>query len=1200
MSATVPFDLHTMPLEGLRLIEASAGTGKTFSLAGLYLRLLVEKRLAVNEILVMTFTRAATQELRERIRGRLVDAARIATDPSVADPHSAEHTSAIALLDAAGEDRGALARRLRDAAARMDEATISTIHSFAQQAAAENAFDSALPFDRGEQVDDNAIFREAAADYWRSQTIGQSTSRANAFLQLWNTPEALIETLLPALSKGHVTIAGPDQSAISADTKTLRRRWAQEGPALKELLLRAEADGALLKSGGLYKALASQGDMARLLAGLDDGIAGTAAGHVALPEWLATLTGEAGIRGHIKKNAAAQWCQPETLDLLGELARLQPLGRLAALRDALETVRAQGIRRKRDRRQFSFADMIQALHDAITEPGAGDHLAEALHRTWPWALVDEFQDTDPLQYAILQRIYCGRARGGLLMIGDPKQAIYAFRGGDVFAYLKAARDANGRYHLDTNFRSTRGVLEAVEAVFRTPGEDAFLIPGIRFQPVKAGRRDGDQVVEQNGAPLPAMTIWPLTEEGQNKGATEHQLLQATVTRIHALLDGSARIRCEAGGSEPLQPRDIAMLVNTNQQATDAQQALSRRGIAAVCLHQASVFTSGEALDLLRVLQAAAVPADESAVRTALATPLLGYRLGDLIAFTEDEPGWQAVIDRFQGAHERWRTAGVMALLQPLFQEAAPRLLTLEDGERRMTNYLQLGELLQEAAGETFGFAGLIRWLEEAIRNPDQGTTGETEQLRLESDDALVRIATVHKVKGLQYRIVFLPYGPFLGTMGQPDKPPYAFHDEHGRACLDYGSGANAEHAARAVREHRAEAVRLLYVALTRAEQACFLGWGVAKGAADSALAWLLHAPDGAEPQAWRRTAKPPQWLSPDAVMDRLHELAGRAGGAIVIEPLPPPMPAGARLPRPAPPTGAPRRDQPAPRAQWSVFSFSRLVSGTSHTTTTVGADDEAPDAPLTDAAPRRIELRGAQFGTAVHTMLEELAFSTWPAPGVALDDASRQWLANHLLAAGIPLPEPPAPLLNALGDLLACTVHTPLPDTGPLAAIPAHRCLNEMEFFLGLQGSRVEAIMACLTAHSYATALPAERRAQTLRGLMHGYIDLTAEVDGRFYVIDYKTNDLGPTSAHYTPDALQAAVQRGHYDLQYLIYTVALHRHLERCLAGYRPEDHLGGVRYLFVRGMNGNDAGTGVFSDAPSPRLIRALDRLFAGKEPA
>ncbi|MBA1149624.1 UvrD-helicase domain-containing protein, partial [Ectothiorhodospiraceae bacterium WFHF3C12] len=608
---------------------------------------------------------------------------------------------------------------------------------------------------------------------------------------------------------------------------------------------------------------------------------GTVAGHAGLPEWLHTLASDGAVRGVCKKGPAEDWFRPQDLDVVQALARLQPLGRLAALRDALATVQTAVLARKRERRQYSFTDMVTGLHEAIHDDHGGPALADALHTTWPWALVDEFQDTDPLQYAILRRIYAERGHGGLLMIGDPKQAIYGFRGGDVFAYLQAARDADARYHLDTNFRSTKPVLDAVEAVFRAGGDEAFVIDAIRFQRVKAGRRDGDRTLRREGRDLPAMTLWRLDDELPKKDA-EPRLIDATVHQIHALLDGATEVATDDGDSRALAPADIAVLVNTNAQAAEMQRALSRRGIAAVCLHQQSVFASEEAGHVLGLLQAAASPADEDLLRAALATPLLGYRLGDLIRLAGDEVEWRGVTARFQQLHERWRRAGVLAMLQPLLQAEAPRLLALEDGERRMTNYLQLAELLQQASGEQFGLGGLVDWLNRMIADPAADNTDDERQLRLESDDALVRIATVHKVKGLQYGVVFLPFAPVLGAGGSADKPPFLYHDDDGQACLDFVA-ADDEAAARAIAEDRAEAVRLLYVALTRAEQACYLPWGPINTAQNGALAWLLHQADGVS--AEERAGKAP-WMTGDSTGKRLAELAERAPGAIELAPLP--------------------------------------------------------------------------------------------------------------------------------------------------------------------------------------------------------------------------------------------------------------------------------------------------------------------------
>ena len=1221
-----PFDLETFPLDGMRLIEASAGTGKTFSLAGLFLRLLVEKRLDVRDILVMTFTRAATQELRERIRTRLALAARIAARPEDADPDDVEQRIAAAIIAAAeaGEPRPSIARRLRDAAARMDDAAISTIHGFAQQAARENAFDSGLPFDRGTQVDDAEVHREAVTDYWRHHVLGRPEAQAAAFLELWPDPASLLKDLTPALTRPHLEIPGPTTGDLDALTSQARTLWERpnevrlgarnasaRSPDRDELskLLQSAADtDNLLKAGALYEDLEAAGSVDGLLHAIDTGLAGTASGHPALPGWLTDFTDDAGARRHIKQRAS-KTCRPQDLPLVQTLARLAPLGRLAALRHALATVRDTIRSRKRAGRQFSFADMIEALHEAITDPDRGDALADALHRTWPYALVDEFQDTDPLQYRILQRIYRGRDEGALIMIGDPKQAIYGFRGGDVFAYLDAARDADGRYDLDTNYRSTQGVLDGIEHLFRGPAQDTgigpFLVSDIAFHPVKSGRADGDRTIMHHGAPLPALTAWAVPGADHRAADAKGLLLDATVSEICRLLDPDegAMVRQADGSETPVRPVDVAVLVNTNREAADVQRALARRGIAAVCLHRASVFESDEAQDLLYLLRAADSTARPETVRAALATPLFGWRMADLVALDEDETGWHRQVARFQAAHETWRTRSVLAMLEPVFQEAAPRVLSLEDGERRMTNYLQLAELLAQAETETFGFAGLIRWLAEQIADPRADADAETQQLRLESDDELVRIATVHRVKGLQYPIVFVPFTPSLDARA-PTRP-WIYHDDAGRAWLDFAL-ADDRHKADAALEARAEALRLLYVALTRAEQACYFAWGAIKGAQNSALAWLLHAGQGIEPgNIAGPGSKLPDWLTEGAVHAALTRWAEAAGDAVRVTAPPAPLAEGFRAAPGEPPAGAARTDLPARREDWSVFSFSRLVAGGSHHPLPGGgAEDESVDE-LPEAVPlpalATIPLMGPAFGTAVHQILEDAMPAGWPAPGDRFGDEQRATAARRLHGAGLVLGEGNArtALLDNVCRLVARTLHTPLPDIGPLAALPGDRRLMEMEFFLALGGEPIEALLALLDAHGYAVTLAPERAAQTLSGLMQGFIDLTVEADGRYWVVDYKTNVLGPNVADYQGDALARAVRHGHYDLQYLIYLVALHRHLGRTLPDYDPAAHLGGAQYLFLRGLDGTTADTGVYVDSPSPDFIAALDALFANRPP-
>jgi len=1218
-----PFEPATMPLTGVRLVEASAGTGKTFSLAGLYLRLIVEERLDVREILVMTFTRAATQELRERLRTRLARAARIAADPGLAAAGDAADAFIEGVIEGRAEPRPDIAERLRRAATHIDEATITTIHGFAQRAAAENAFASALPFDRGEPADDIEIAREASADYWRSRVFATDGHEGRAFLNLWPDPDRLWQDVRKLVNKTHARLLRPDERRVAADVRAARKQWDRE--AFCKLLAEALEYNALYKNCDLRKQLDALGPEG-LAEQIEMGLAGTRDGYPIVPAVLAGLADEEQAVTHVQQKARA-WCHLDALPAVAELARLAINGRALARVAAVEEIRTRCRERKRERRLFSFADMIEQLHAAITDPQGGPGLAAALRTTWPWALVDESQDTDPLQYTILQRIYrpeataeatervtaaapaegehgddaAGAPRGGLILVGDPKQAIYAFRGGDVFTFLAAARDADGRYGMTTNFRSTPAVVAGLNALFHAGGEAAFVLDGIAFQPVEAARSADDRRITLGDETIGGVTAWHVpTDESNEKGAGQARIRTATVERIAALLRGGQVEK--PGESRPVRPGDIAVLVNSNREAAAMQHALARAGVPAICIQQDSVFTREAALDLLRLLQAAAAPLDGERLRVALLTPLFGLRLGNLLALDADEAAWADWTDRFQQLHADWLQRGIQAMLEPVLQAAAARVGAREDGERRLTDYLHLADRLQEAERETFGPDGLVGWLATAIDEADaEGDAGDADRLRLADEGELVQVTTVHKAKGLQFPIVFVPYAPWIGTSEfpkRPDQPPLDLHGADNQALIDPGLPDSDTRTTQALRERRAEQMRSLYVALTRAEEACVFTHCAAKAVANGPLAWLLHQDAGATLETWLGgRAKPPDWLTDERVQQDLYAVADASDGHLQALALPasddgvtpPKRDDAAKL-------GRARTDLPAPRAHWGIFSFSGLAGRMSAAAEpAAGADDPAEaDARAFDDAdttPGTIPLtpRGPGFGQALHDLLEAGDFARWPRPGEAADDDTITHVTTALRRHGVAAGDGPDGSIARTVTMLGATVHAELPEIGPLAAIPRARRRAEMEFFLRLGGAEIEDVLSCIAAAGHAGARAPSAPAR-LRGLMHGYIDLIVEHGGRYWLLDYKTNALGARPAHYAPDNLARAMREHHYDLQYLIYSVALHRHLRQHLADYAPEQHLGGVLYLFVRGLDGGP-DTGVFRDHPDPTLIATLD---------
>jgi exodeoxyribonuclease V beta subunit len=1203
MSAPMPFNPATMPLDGIRLVEASAGTGKTHSLAGLYLRLIVEKDLDVREILVMTFTRAASQELRERLRERLAHAATVAARPA---GEAADNETAFAEAVIAGcGDRATAAARWREAATRIDQATITTIHGFAQRAAGENAFESSLPFDRGDQADDRAVQAEAAADYWRERVFADDAQAASALLELWPSPEQLTNDLAAVLSKPHARLRHPDPGALSALLAEARACWPNDRAAFVELLERARDEDAAFTRGALKGWLEDPGPEA-IAERIDRGLAGTSDGFPALPAIVSALGDDEAVATVIKKKPAGTWCRPQDLASMPLLATLRARGRTAAIAAAADAVKQRANELKRQRRLYSFQDMIDGLYEALAEPTKGPPLASALRRTWPWALVDEFQDTDPLQYAILRRLYADDApeAGGLMLIGDPKQAIYGFRGGDVFAYLAAAAEADAVYSMATNFRSAPAVLDGLDAIFRQAPARPFVLDGIDYRAVTPAPSTAGHRPCLDGAEIAGLTAWAVPEDaGTAKEAVQGQLMSATVARIAELLDSERGQWLSAdGATEPVRPSDIAVLVNTNREAAAMQAALNAAGVAAVCIQPASVFAQSAARDIQWLLEAAALPFERERLRRALTTPLFGYRLGDLIALESDSAAWATITETFQAAHRRWARLGVQAMAEPFLQSGAARVMTRPDGERCVTNYLHILERLQAAEHEVFGMSGLIRWLSQARRDADEGEVGDAERVRLDNDGDLVRVTTVHKAKGLEFAIVFVPYAPWLGTGPDPGKPPRSFHDADQQAVVDLGEDADDADCVQARREHRAEQVRSLYVALTRAEQACFFAWGALNAAADSGLAWLLHQGDGASDEVWHGSGKLPPWLDAATAAARLDEAARASGQGLRVCPLPIDPPIAPRRTSSDPAMlGDARQDLPAPRAPWAVVSFTglagRLDAGAEPVAGADDVDEPAEDVTTTPPAAPEVAMtpRGPGFGQAVHDLFETEPFAGWYQPPSEPDAAQREIVAASLRRHGIDTAADPE-AVTTTAALVGRTVHTPLPGIGTLAGLAPQQSVAEMAFFLRLGGARGQAVTDAMREAGYGPRGGIEDT--TLRGLMQGFIDLVVEVDGRYWVLDYKTNALGPQRRDYAPEALAAAMRAHHYDLQYLIYTVALHRHLRQRLPGYRAATHLGGAQYLFVRAMDPAEPATGVYCDQPDPALIEHLDALFDGPE--
>ncbi len=1194
-----------LPLSGFNLIEASAGTGKTYTITALYLRLVVEAAIPVNRILVVTYTNAATKELKDRIRERLVQI-RFAFLRGRA-PEDDE--LATRLLDLSA-DREIAIRRLTNAVRGFDEAAIFTIHGFCKRALGDNAFESGLSFETELMADTGDLLREIVDDFWRREFYAASPLVVRYFLGQRYSPEKLLGEIERHLGKPYLRVVTPNGEA---DGAALERAFVDAFRRARELWLedRAGIEGLLLKSPGLNRQKYSLKSIPGWLEVMDQYLT-VENPTLALFDKFEQFTA-AKLEKSVKQGQTAPqhpfFDACDTLktacETLADYCRHQIPVKLLAYCNAELALR------KRRQQVQSYDDLLINLHEALHHPRQGAALIEMLHRRFFAALIDEFQDTDPVQYAIFQRIYAGTGKP-VFLVGDPKQAIYSFRGADIFAYLTARRDSRHRYTLDVNWRSDPRLLTALNAVFGGGGGQPFLFDGIPFHDARPAERKRHEPLWLHGRSEAPLQIWLVEPEGDRpvaKGAASERAARATAAEIARLLNlgarGQARIgeRPQAEDGRALTGGDIAVLVRGHWQGRLVRDHLLRLGVPSVQHADDSVFASDEARQLEWLLAAVAEPGNEGRVRTLLASDLFGLGGEELYRLREDERAWARWLEKLQDYRQLWLDHGFMRFFRAcLIGEGIPRrLLAFRDGERRLTNLLHLAELAHVASRARPGLAGLLKWLGERRLAP--GDQDEAQQLRLESDENLVRIVTVHKSKGLEYPVVFCPF-PWDGKLRADRKSntTLLYHDpgDPGRAFLAFGVAEDDPARLLARREEMAENLRLFYVAVTRAKQRCYLVWGKIREAETAPPAWLLHHPPviGPSQDALQVTKQRFEDLAPAAFLGDLRAAFAAAGDAVALAPLP--RESGQRY---QPPPVA----EPEPRARmfaralpesWRVGSFTALSAGQS---------GEMPDYDMAATAPEAVEVpepevktpgrdifafpRGARAGTCLHAIFERLDFAQRDRG--SLESLVERMLKWHGLDDTI--------WTGTVADLVERVLDTSLDASGlRLATVAPERRLSEMEFYYPLANLRAESLRRVLERHGYAAGPFREMieglEFAPLRGYMKGYIDLVFEADGRFYLADYKSNWLGGEPAAYRRPRLEEAMAREAYVLQYLIYTVALHRYLRLRLLDYDYERHFGGVFYLFLRGMSPERGGDcGVFRDRPAPALVEALDALMA-----
>lgn len=1253
----------TAPLQrGTTLLEASAGTGKTYNITNLVMRLVAQYDVRVERILVVTFTRAATAELRERVRQRLTAGIRALERARVESDWAPTPEEDVVLhrfvIEAREQDLiSEWRRRLMLAHESFDEAAISTIHGFCQKTLQQSAFESDLDFE-AELVEDLQSLLEEIVDDFIAIEVRRRSSEWYRYLR----DVARIDRR-DLLSLAHTLERNPEIRVLPAEDEredpvlswkecmqAFREEWTRSAPeAVKVIIAAARAKKFAKKDYNTNQPKTRRKSIDGCLDTLEQDFVDIRSDihYFGLSRILNALESGATIDHH---------------PLFVTTQRLIDQSAEALKLLFVEYVRRELPRRKAERNILSFDDLLRRLESSLTESTdeARAALRDRIREDFDAALIDEFQDTDPVQWEIFETVF--GADAWLYLVGDPKQAIYGFRGADVYTYLRAKKSAEGSQHtLVVNWRSDQRYVQALNAVLDVEG--VFGEEDIEYVPVDAApRAEADRFRIGNQTPAPLLVRFfprPLYQSDAEVIPRNWRRLPAYVAAdVATLLSQRPEIQDDKTGEwRPVEPRDIAVIVRRNYDARKIQAALLQAGVPAVITGAGSVYESREAEAVQRLLDALISPSSEGLAKAAWTSVLFGVNANELAAM--DDTRWEQKLERLHEWSALWRDEGFMRTLRRTFadEEVPRRLLGRPDGERTMTNLLHVAELVHVAeTRERLGPSAVAAWLRHKRLDSDSRT--EEAELRLESDADAVTLVTIHRSKGLEYPIVFCPTlwdGQLLKTAVKEDRH-LRFHSDDAERTLSLDIRLSSSHGPklanveRAMRERQAENMRLLYVALTRAKHRCVVYWGAFRDHETSPLARVLHHDEDALPadpeEIW---SLPP--LTDEQMRDQVATLAARHPGLVELE-------EQGWLERvrwqgddgDAVELAARSFERERLDRWWRRASYSSLTRNAEQARATEGSpeaegvdlDLEPTLGPLVEeeavgnegvAVPAdAVEVpladfpRGTTAGTFLHECLELFDFTR-----VDEDGALAESLAERMTAHAI---DPK--WSEVLEQGFAAVLHTPLGGPlGPttLGEIPMHDRLDEMEFEFPIAGGydlvegrnyvRPRALADVFTNHrkpgpnlsaEYLQSLYDLGFGPPVRGFLAGAIDLIfrREVEGRtrWFVVDHKSNWLGSsdwrrsTVHHYDPASMAHAMEHRHYYLQYHLYVVALHRYLRWRLPDYDYDRDFGGVYYLFLRGMIGseaphaNGATHGVFHDRPPRALIEALDQLLANPQ--
>ena len=1215
----------SLPLNQVNLIEASAGTGKTYTIGSIYLRLLLQagencfsRPLNVEEILVVTFTEMATEDLKRKIRERLTAAISVFSEYYEKQDKAiftGEHQFLAELLPYL-EDIPTALRRLKLAEQNLDLASIYTIHGFCRRMLMQHAFNSGVHFNLKLLKDQFDLLKQFANEFWREHFYSQPFEIANFISKELGSPDDVLSILESDLNKDVSVVTDNQQSlSLSIDeflqksvgerlkaVEDLKVFWLKNVDEISSIIMEEITKDypkdqltSLSRSSYQKERLKTWIEQINKWANnpLDYEINKT------LKDYFLQSSIEQKYEKQTEKKknkkAAIPFYAPIFAELEELVEKIQPsdLFKKIILYHYRQGIQKKLLEYKVNHPEKSFDDLLRLLKEALYGEG-GEQLAELIRFQYPFVMIDEFQDTDALQYQIFSKIYHNETAFGsvgFMMIGDPKQAIYRFRGADIFTYLKAADEASERFNLGTNYRSSQPLVEGVNRLFDFKNAP-FIYENIEFLNVSAAKKN--LVFQLNNQPEPAFRFY-INDKDKS---TQQDYAKACATSIQQWLKSAAENPVvfpneSKAENQTLRAENIAVLVRGYTEADLVKKELQALGIASVYLSdRGNVFESNTAKELALILQAC-LSVTERPILNAIATALFGLNAAEIHQIHRDEIQWQRWAEKFAEYQQIWQRQGVLPMLHHLLlaENITEKLLSRPDGERKLTDLLHLAEILQQAAALNESEAALLRWFEKQIQ--DNGR--QEAQIRLESERQLVKIVTIHKSKGLEYDLVWLPF------LGNEAKDPTKSGKQKKLFNLYYDSDEEKtlwdmqdQHLDELTEEVFAEELRLLYVALTRAKYQMAFVLPKAFDKKWNALLYVLT-----QGEIGRKLGLPANWDT-QPLLEKFKQLLPNDVAIELTDVLQASEPLTLNISQD---NLSAEIFQGEIEQDWRMTSFSGIeqthqrkayLNESAVKKSLIFDDAKDYDASisienitenLTALAHDNDEMvldfpRGTQIGTLLHRYFEKVPFAQ------LAEQENIEKLCQDLNLAE----EQFAAVQQWFEQILSTPI---LPNNDlTLAQINEKQCFKELVFYLNI--SRHFDVAGFNRALATLHHLPSEPlQFDDIQGMVRGTMDLVFSYQNKYYLLDYKSNFLGETLKDYDQAALKKAMLEHHYDWQYLLYVVALHRYLKTRLPHYDYNRDFGGVVYAFLRGMNGSPQ-SGIFFDKPDWQLIQQLEELF------